>query len=764
MAKRTAADQFVEILLAAGVQRMYGVVGDSLNPVVDAVRRHDGIDWVHVRHEEAGAFAAGAEAQLTGRLVACAGSCGPGNLHLINGLYDAHRSMAPVLALAAQIPSTEIGTGYFQETHPTLSFQECSHYCELVTRSEQLPRVTQIAVQQAIGRGGVGVVALPGDVADDEASDAHLEHTYRLDQRPSARPSDAVLDELVGLVNGARRVTLFCGRGVAEAHDEVLALAERLKAPVGHALRGKEWIQYDNPYDVGMTGLLGYGACYEAMHSCDLLVLLGTDFPYVQFMPTKPKIVQVDVRRERLGSRSRLDLGVWGDVKETVRALAPRVAEKPDRTFLDQMLGRHHELLGRMRAYADEVRGHRPIHPEHVAAALDELAADDAIFTPPLVKLLWFREQQPDVWQRAAHWVGIKEYVLYRLAGLLAVDESIASATGLYGLAARDWDAGALDLVELRREQLPALHATTDVAARLGADVAAWGLQAGTPIVVGASDGVLANLGVNAVAPGVAACSIGTSAAIRGVVRAPSVDEQGRVFCYVLVPGRWVVGGATNNGGNVLRWLGRVAGADLPDPDAGLTELAATVPPGAEGLLMLPYLSGERAPRWAGDPCGAFLGLTQRHTRAHLARAALEGVCLQLALVLEAMQAAGLELAELRATGGFARSPFWRQLLADVLGTPIGFPASEQGSAAGAALLGHVALGRLGSVDDAAALVRVTEVVHPGPDAARFYRRLLPAFARTAEAVEDLDAWRADEARDGLTHAATGQASKEELP
>jgi gluconokinase len=360
----------------------------------------------------------------------------------------------------------------------------------------------------------------------------------------------------------------------------------------------------------------------------------------------------------------------------------------------------------------------------------------------PLVKLLWFREHQPEVWHRAARWVGIKEYVLYRLAGLLAVDESTASASGLYGLAARDWDATALDLAGLRREQLPALHATTDVVARLGADVAAWGLAAGTPVVVGASDGVLANLGVNAVAPGVAACSIGTSGAIRGVVRAPSIDDQGRVFCYVLVPGRWVVGGATNNGGNVLRWLARVAGADLPDPDAGLTELAATVPPGADGLLMLPYLSGERAPRWAGDPYGAFLGLTQRHTRAHLARAALEGVCLQLALVLDAMQAAGLELAELRATGGFARSPFWRQLLADVLGTPIGFPASEQGSAAGAALLGHVALGHLASVDDAAALVRVTEVVHPDRDAARFYRRLLPAFARTAEAVEDLNAWR----------------------
>jgi pyruvate dehydrogenase (quinone) len=381
VAKRTVADQFVEILLAAGVRRMYGVVGDSLNPVVDAVRRHDGIDWVHVRNEEAGAFAAGAEAQITGRLTACAGSCGPGNLHLINGLYDAHRSMAPVLALASHIPSTEIGTGYFQETHPTHLFQECSHYCELVSRPEQLPRVTQIAIQHAIGRDGVAVVALPGDVAEEEATGAYLEHAYRLDQRPTARPSDEVLDELVGMIDAARRVTLFCGSGVAGAHHEVLALAERLKAPIGHALGGKEWIQHDNPYDVGMSGMLGYGACYEAMHGCDLLVLLGTDFPYLQFMPTEPRIVQVDLRRERLGSRSRLDLGLWGDVKETVSALLPRVAEKSDRSFLDDMLSRHQELVGRMRAYADDVSGRRPIHPEHVAATLDELADDDAVFT-----------------------------------------------------------------------------------------------------------------------------------------------------------------------------------------------------------------------------------------------------------------------------------------------------------------------------------------------------------------------------------------------
>ena len=366
----------------------------------------------------------------------------------------------------------------------------------------------------------------------------------------------------------------------------------------------------------------------------------------------------------------------------------------------------------------------------------------------PLVKLLWFREHEPEIWRNAAHWVGIKEYVLSRLTGVLAVDESIASATGLYGLESRDWDDDALALCALRREQLPSLHPTTDVIGTLGPESVSWGLPAGTPVVVGASDGVLANIGVGAVAPGLVACSIGTSGAIRGVVSQARVDERGSVFCYALVPDRWVVGGATNNGGNVLRWLGRVIGADLADPDTGLTELAATAPPGAEGLLMLPYLAGERAPRWAGDLYGALLGLSQRHTRAHVARAALEGVCLQLALVLDAMRSAGLEPTELRATGGFARSPFWRQLLADVLGTPIGFPASAQGSAIGAALLGHVALGHLASVDEAATLVRVIEVVHPEPGAAGVYRDLLPAFAETAEVVERQHAWRLDDARD----------------
>jgi gluconokinase len=277
-------------------------------------------------------------------------------------------------------------------------------------------------------------------------------------------------------------------------------------------------------------------------------------------------------------------------------------------------------------------------------------------------------------------------------------------------------------------------------------------LPVGTPLVAGASDGALANLGLGAVAPGVVACSIGTSGAIRGVVPEARIDEKGGVFCYVLVPGRWVVGGAINNGGNVLRWLGDVVGADLAEPDSELASMAADVPPGAEGLLMLPYLSGERAPHWTGSPHGAFLGLTARHTRAHLVRAALEGVCLQLGQVLESMRAAGLQTRELRATGGFARSPFWRQLLADVLATPIGFPEGEQGTAVGAGLLGHVALGHLASVDEAAAAVRITEVVQPGRDPAQFYRRLLPAFAATGDAVERLNAWRFEREPDEAAH------------
>ncbi|MEW1699581.1 pyruvate dehydrogenase [Streptomyces sp. NPDC091278] len=381
MARQNVAEQFVDILVRAGVRRLYGVVGDSLNPVVDAIRRTRDIDWIQVRHEEVAAFAAGAEAQITGGLAACAGSCGPGNLHLINGLYDAHRSMAPVLALASQIPSSEIGLGYFQETHPDQLFRECSHYSELISNPEQMPRLLHTAIQHAVGQGGVSVVSLPGDIASRPAPE-RTPGTALVTSRPTVRPGDAEIDALVRMIDEADRVTLFCGSGTAGAHAEVMRFAERIKSPVGHALRGKEWIQYDNPYDVGMSGLLGYGAAYEATHECDLLILLGTDFPYNAFLPDDLKIVQVDVRPERLGRRSRLDLAVWGDVRETLRCTTPRVRAKNDRRFLDKMLKKHADALeGVVRAYTRKVEKHVPIHPEYVASVIDELADDDAVFT-----------------------------------------------------------------------------------------------------------------------------------------------------------------------------------------------------------------------------------------------------------------------------------------------------------------------------------------------------------------------------------------------
>ncbi|MBD0709510.1 MULTISPECIES: pyruvate dehydrogenase [unclassified Streptomyces] len=381
MAKQNVAEQLVDILVRAGVRRMYGVVGDSLNPIVDAIRRTPALDWIQVRHEEVAAFAAGAEAQITGSLAVCAGSCGPGNLHLINGLYDAHRSMAPVLALASHIPSSEIGLGYFQETHPDQLFRECSHYSELISTPRQMPRLLHTAIQHAVGGGGVSVVSLPGDVASQPAPERGAQ-TALVTSRPTVRPGDEEIDALVRMIDASDRVTLFCGSGTAGAHAEVMQFAERIKAPVGHALRGKEWIQYDNPYDVGMSGLLGYGAAYEATHECDLLILLGTDFPYNAFLPDDVRIVQVDVRPERLGRRSRLDLAIWGDVRETLRCVVQRVRAKTDRRFLDKMLKRHANALeGVVKAYTRKVEKHVPIHPEYVASVLDELADDDAVFT-----------------------------------------------------------------------------------------------------------------------------------------------------------------------------------------------------------------------------------------------------------------------------------------------------------------------------------------------------------------------------------------------
>jgi pyruvate dehydrogenase (quinone) len=346
---------------------------------VDAVRHTDGIEWVHVSNEEGGAFAAAAEAQVTGRLAVCAGSCGPGNTHLIQGLYDAHRSGAPVLAIASHIQSQEIGMAFFQETHPERTFQDCSHWCEVVT-PKQMPHSLRVAIQTAIGKRGVSVVVLPGDLAAEESGGPTVPSAM-VDTPSPVKPAAEQVQALADALNAAGTVTLFCGAGCAGAHDEVMELAGHVAAPVGHALGGKEWIQYDNPYDVGMNGLLGYGAAHKATHEADLLVLLGTDFPYTNFLPQR-RTAQVDADASHLGRRTPLEVAVHGDVGETIRALLPLLERKTDRRFLDSMLRDHARALEKVvDAYTRRVERMRPIHPEYVAAQLDELAAEDAVFT-----------------------------------------------------------------------------------------------------------------------------------------------------------------------------------------------------------------------------------------------------------------------------------------------------------------------------------------------------------------------------------------------
>src|SRR5579859_5832170 len=329
----TVAEQFAETLAASGVKRIYGIVGDSLNGLTDALRRQGKIEWNHVRHEEVAAFAAGAEAHLTGSLAVCAGSCGPGNLHLINGLYDCQRSRVPVLAIAAQIPSAEIGSGYFQETHPEHLFAQCSHYCELVSQPEQMPRVLEIAMQTAIAKRGVSVVVLPGDVALREAP-TQKPRLHFPEPKPTVCLSDNELTTLARVLNDSKKLTILGGAGCAGAHAELIELAGKLKAPIVHALRGKEFIEYDNPFSVGMTGLLGFSSGYHAMMNCDTLLMLGTDFPYQQFYPQEATVIQIDIRGEQIGRRTKVDLGLVGDVKVTIAALSPQLCANPNEAHL----------------------------------------------------------------------------------------------------------------------------------------------------------------------------------------------------------------------------------------------------------------------------------------------------------------------------------------------------------------------------------------------------------------------------------------------
>jgi pyruvate dehydrogenase (quinone) len=376
---RTAAEFLVEALEKTGVKRVYGVVGDSLNGFTDALRRRKSIDWIHMRHEEAAAFAAGAEAHLTGSLAVCAGSCGPGNLHLINGLFDCQRSGVPVLAIAAHIPSTEIGIDYFQATHPETVFKDCSHYVELVSNPAQLPQILKRAIRVAIAKRGVAVVVIPGDVALMKI-DAEIPQ-WLVPAAPVLRPSQRDIEQLAGFLNGASRVTLFGGAGCAGAHAQVIELARKLKAPIVHAFRGKEFLEYDNPYDVGMTGLVGFASGYAAMKNCDALLMLGTDFPYRAFYPEHAKIAQIDVRPEALGNRCSLHLGLLGTVKDTLDALLPTIKEKTDASHLNDALADYRKARKDLDALAESGPNSNTIHPQYVTRLVSELAADDAVFT-----------------------------------------------------------------------------------------------------------------------------------------------------------------------------------------------------------------------------------------------------------------------------------------------------------------------------------------------------------------------------------------------
>lgn len=378
---KNVADLLTETLIEAGVKRIYGVVGDSLNGVTESLRQRPELEWVGVRHEEVAAFAASGESQVTGELAVCAGSCGPGNLHLINGLFDAHRSRTPVLAIAAHIPSAEIGSGYFQETHPQNLFQECSHYSEMVSDPKQLPYVLDNAIRAAVGQKGVAVIVLPGDVALKEAPVTSV--TPRLGllpPEPQVQPADAQIDALAELLNSSGKVALFTGRGCAGAHAELLQLADALKSPMVHALGGKEHVEFDNPYDVGMTGFIGFSSGYAAMHACDTLLMLGTDFPYKQFLPSHVKVVQVDIRPENLGRRAKLELGVVGDVKLTIQRLLPKLKARTDNSFLDSARKHYQKAREGLDELAQPGK-HGVIHPQYLARVLSEKASDDAIFT-----------------------------------------------------------------------------------------------------------------------------------------------------------------------------------------------------------------------------------------------------------------------------------------------------------------------------------------------------------------------------------------------
>ena len=450
----TVADVMVATLKASGVRRVYGLPGDSLNGFTDALRRAGDISWQHVRHEEAAAFAAAGEASITGELAVCAASCGPGNLHLINGLFDAQRSGLPVLAIAAHVPIAEIGTGYFQETHPQELFRECSVYVELISSAEQLPRVLHIAMRSAIERRGVAVVVVPGEVFLDRAPAAKV--TAIRPTTSTVVPGERDLAAAADVLNRAQRVTILAGAGCQGAHEELLAIAERLQAPVVHALRGKDFVEYDNPFDVGMTGLLGFPSGYRAMEHCDALLMLGTDFPYVPFYPPDARIVQVDIRGERIGRRVPVDVPLVGGVKETIGALLPRLAGGRDHEHLERMRAHYRRTRKRFDGLAGEGRRRGPLHPQAVVAAVDRLAAPDAVFLPDV--------GSPTLW--AARYLSmngrrrlIGSFVHGSMANALPQAIGVQAAQPHRQVVALSGDGGLAmllgELLSLRQQRLP---------------------------------------------------------------------------------------------------------------------------------------------------------------------------------------------------------------------------------------------------------------------------------------------------------------------
>lgn len=377
---RNIAEQTVEMLVAAGVKRIYAVTGDSLNRINDAVRRNGQIQWIHVRHEETGAYAAGAEAQLHGGLACCAGSSGPGHVHLLNGLYDAHRSGARVLAIASTIPTGEFGTEYFQETNTIRLFDDCSCYNQVATTPGQLPRMAQAAMQAAISRQGVAVIGLPGDLTEEDAEEP-VSSTQSYPVHSHVCPATAELSHLAGILNKNSRITIFCGMGAKDAHAEIVELSQRLKAPVAYSFKSKMEIQYDNPYEIGMTGLLGMPAAYNSMRESDVLLLLGTDFPYASFMPTGNTIIQVDIKPERLGRRAKITHGLCGDIKTTLTALLPLLEARIDDTFLNDQLLSYRRTVEKLNTYAQGQGEQDKISPEYTMGLVDQVAKSDAIFT-----------------------------------------------------------------------------------------------------------------------------------------------------------------------------------------------------------------------------------------------------------------------------------------------------------------------------------------------------------------------------------------------